>query len=185
MNSYGIGSVLVVMAVIAVFGNTRPAPPEAVVAAKASPWATQATPVEKPQAHAALAQEPAAPVTSGSAVVLIRAPDGHFYANARVNGTSVRFMIDTGATSVALSREDAARAGLAGSDADYSATAMGAGGAIAIRPVILDSVTVGSIDARGVQGAVIKQGLGVSLLGQSWLSRLKSVTIEGDRMTLS
>jgi len=112
---------------------------------------------------------------------LARSPDGHFYAEAMVNGARVRFMIDTGATFVALTREDAQRAGIMiGSD---RAAAMGAGGAFEITPVTIDRIAIGALTATDVQGAVADE-LSVSLLGQSFLSRVGTVEISGDRMVL-
>jgi aspartyl protease family protein len=112
---------------------------------------------------------------------LARSSDGHFYADAMVNGARIRFMVDTGATFVALTREDAQRAGiLIGSD---RAEAMGAGGAFEVTPVTIDRIAIGALAATDVQGAVADE-LSVSLLGQSFLSRVGTVEIRGDRMVM-
>ena len=112
-----------------------------------------------------------------------RGPDGHFYAEAQVNGTTIRFLIDTGATVVVLRRDDAQRAGL--QLPSERAMAMGVGGPVEVTPVVLDRVAIGGIEARGVQAAVAEaQDLPVSLLGQSYLQRLGSVEIRGDIMVL-
>lgn len=112
---------------------------------------------------------------------LVREPDGHFYAEAQVNGARIRFMIDTGASFVALTREDAQRAGIPlGSQ---RATVMGAGGPVEVIPVTIDRIALGVLAATRVQGAVADE-LGVSLLGQSFLSRIANVEIHGDRMVL-
>src|SRR5688572_11047258 len=66
------------------------------------------------------------------AIALDRAPDSHFYAEAEVNGVPVRFLVDTGATSVLLTAEDARRAGIG--ICDYTARATGAGGEIRLMP---------------------------------------------------
>jgi aspartyl protease family protein len=113
--------------------------------------------------------------------VLQRAGDGHFYAEAQVNGARVRFLVDTGASLVALTGDDARRAGIAVGDA--SGRALGAGGEIAFAPVTIDRLAIGPIEARGVRGAVVRE-LPVSLLGQSFLSRVGGVEINGDVMTL-
>jgi aspartyl protease family protein len=120
----------------------------------------------------------------GDAVVLQREPDGHFYTNANVNGTPIRFMIDTGASSVALTRDDAQKSGLFLSENDFNEIGRAAGGEIRLRRVTLDRVAVGGIEARGVPGVVIGGNGDISLLGQSFLATLGSVTIEGDRMVL-
>ena len=112
---------------------------------------------------------------------LVRSPDGHFYAEAQVNGARILVLVDTGASMVALTTADAQRAGIAlGSE---RAVAMGAGGPVEMIPVTIDRVAVGSLSANGVQGAVA-EGLSVSLLGQSFLSRVGTVEISGDRMVL-
>ena len=112
---------------------------------------------------------------------LQRGPDGHFYADAQVNGATIRFLVDTGASVVVLSPADAQRAGI--QLPAERGVAMGVGGPIEIIPVTLDRIAVGGIEARGVQAAVA-QDLPVSLLGQSYLQRVASVEIRGDRMVL-
>lgn len=121
------------------------------------------------------------PVTAPSPRELRRGPDGHFYADAQVNGTTIRFMVDTGATVVVLSGRDAQRAGV--QLPPERATAMGVGGPVEVTPVVLDRIAVGGIEARGVQAAVADD-LPVSLLGQSYLERVGSVEIRGDTMVL-
>lgn len=124
----------------------------------------------------------AAPIGNGFASrELVRSPDGHFYADAQVNGAQVRFLIDTGASFVALTAADAQRAGIA--PRTDRARAFGAGGEIEVMPVKIDRVALGPLAAANVDGAVI-DNLPVSLLGQSFLSRIGSVRIEGDRMVL-
>ncbi len=121
------------------------------------------------------------PVTAPAPRELRRGPDGHFYADAQVNGTTIRFLVDTGASVVVLSRADAQRAGIQLPAA--RSVAMGVGGPIEVIPVTLDRVAVGGIEARGVQAAVADE-LPVSLLGQSYLQRVGSVEIRGDKMVL-
>jgi aspartyl protease family protein len=121
------------------------------------------------------------PVTAPSPRELQRGPDGHFYADAQVNGVTIRFMIDTGASVVVLTAQDAQRAGI--QLPSERAMAMGVGGPIEVTPVTLDRVAIGGIEARGIQGAVAEE-LPVSLLGQSYLQRVGSVEIRGDRMVL-
>ena len=122
-----------------------------------------------------------APVTAPAPRELRRGPDGHFYADAQVNGTTIRFMIDTGASVVVLRGEDAQRAGIR-LPAERS-MAMGVGGPIEVIPVTLDRVAVGGIVAGGCDAAIADQ-TPVSLLGQSSLARVGSVEIRGDTMVL-
>jgi aspartyl protease family protein len=121
------------------------------------------------------------PVSSVAPREFQRGPDGHFYADAQVNGATIRFLVDTGASIVVLTPQDAQRAGIQlGSD---RSTAMGVGGPIEVIPVTIDRIAIGGIEGRGVQAAVAEE-LPVSLLGQSYLSRVGSVEIRGDRMVL-
>lgn len=112
---------------------------------------------------------------------ITRSFDGHFYVTAQVNGVPIRFMIDTGASMVALSPEDADRANV--SLDGRVGIARTAGGEVEMTETRLDSITVGGLTARAVRGAVVDQ-LDQSLLGQSFLSQLRSVEISGDTMTL-
>lgn len=146
--------------------------------------ADSATPGTEPPpiAKAAIATRPPQNVGNGYASSeLVRDPDGHFYAEAQVNGARVRFLVDTGASFVALTPSDAQRAGIAPSSERQRA--FGAGGEIEVMPVTIDRLSVGPLSASNVSGAVI-DNLPVSLLGQSYLSRVGSVRIEGDRMVL-
>lgn len=123
-----------------------------------------------------------APIGNGLAGrELVRSLDGHFYADAMVNGAQIHFMVDTGASIVALTRDDAQRAGIPLSG--ERAQAMGAGGAVEVVPVTIERIAIGPLEARGVRGAVVDQ-LPVSLLGQSYLEQVGSVEIRGDRMVL-
>ena len=93
-------------------------------------------------------------------------------------------MVDTGASSVALTQADAQRAGMFYSTNDFNQVGRGAGGDIALRPVTFDRIAVGSIEAQGVRGVVIGGDADMLLLGQSFLSTLGGVSIEGDTMVL-
>jgi aspartyl protease family protein len=142
----------------------------------------QQPPAPAPAPVASSAPAPPRPIGNGFASQeLLRGPDGHFYADAQVNGARVRFLIDTGASFVALTREDAQRAGIAlGSE---RAVVMGAGGPFEVTPVTIDRIGIGALSATRVPGAVADD-LGVSLLGQSFLAQVGTVEIRGDRMVL-
>lgn len=113
-----------------------------------------------------------------------RAADGHFYADAEVNGSRIGFLVDTGASVVALTGADARAAGLAWSAADIRPVAQGASGPVSGVSVMLDNVTLGGHEARNVAAVIVPDGLPVSLLGQSFLSTIHPVRIEQDRMVL-
>lgn len=148
------------------------------------PAANEVAPVEQ---KAETKNETSAQAMAGNgfaSATLMRAPDGHFYADAMVNGAPVRFMVDTGATSVALTKADAQTIGLQFNDAEFTAAGEGAGGAINLKPITLDRVAVGAVEATSVSGVIGDSSLKQSLLGQSFLSRVGTVKIEGDRMEL-
>ena len=115
---------------------------------------------------------------------LTRAPDGHFYVDASVEQHSTHFLIDTGASVVVLTGDDARAIGLNWSDNDLAPIGRGASGTVYGVPVRLASVELGGMEAREVQAAIVPEGLDVSLLGQSFLSQVDDVRIEGERMTL-
>ena len=151
---------------------------------KSGSWSTPASRESAPVANTVSGPKRVSstdPVTAPAPRQLQRGPDGHFYADAQVNGTTIRFMIDTGASVVVLTHADAQRAGL--QLPAERAMAMGVGGPIELIPVVLDRVAVGGIEAHGVQAAVAEE-LPVSLLGQSYLQRVGSVEIRGDTMVL-
>jgi aspartyl protease family protein len=144
------------------------------------PSAEARKPLAAPMTNAA----PAASPTAGNGFAsreILRDPDGHFYLDAQVNGAQVHFLIDTGASMVALTPADAQRAGIA--LPSERMTAQGAGGAIEVIPVTIERIAAGPLEARGVDGAVARD-LPISLLGQSFLSRVGNVQISGDRMVL-
>ncbi|WP_205480013.1 retropepsin-like aspartic protease family protein [Sphingomonas arenae] len=121
--------------------------------------------------------------TSGGTVRLTRRPDGHFYANAKVNGRAIEFLVDTGASGIALSYRDAQRAGIEVNRANFYTVGEGASGPVRGQVVRMDEVKLGHETATGVSGIVMDGGT-QSLLGQSFLERFGSVEIRGDTMTL-
>jgi aspartyl protease family protein len=134
-------------------------------------------PVEAPPPLVA----PVRAVSAGAGHDVQRSPDGHFYVDAQVNGARIRFIVDTGASVVALTPADAQRAGIA--LPSERARAIGAGGDVEVRPIMIDRIALGGLEARGVRGAIAEQ-LPVSLLGQSFLAQVGSVEIRGDVMVL-
>ncbi len=120
-----------------------------------------------------------------TAVALRRARDGHFWADADVNGGAVRFLIDTGASTVALSHADARRAGLDPDRLRYTARIMTAGGEARGAPVRLDRIAVGDVTLENVQAIVIEgDALPISLLGMSFLGRLSRYEATQDSLIL-
>jgi len=115
---------------------------------------------------------------------LTREFDGHFYADAQVDGASVRMMVDTGASVIALTGDDAMTIGLDWSDDEVRNIGTGASGAVYGVPAMLDEVEIGGIARHNVRAVIIPEGLEISLLGQSYLSKINNVSIEDDQMIL-
>lgn len=120
---------------------------------------------------------------SGAQVVTLAAgAGGHFTTEGMINGGAIRFVVDTGATAIAIPASEAARLHI-----DYRkgrrATTQTAAGVAPVYVVTLDSVRVGTIELRGVEAIVIEQGLNVALLGNTFLSRME-MHREGQTMTL-
>lgn len=138
-----------------------------------------------PHAPQDIQAEPAEDGAVAGVTSVRRAGDGHFWAEARVNGAPVRFLVDTGASTVALSEADARRAGLNPASLRYTAQVMTAGGAARGAPVRLNHVAVGSVRLENVQAIVIEgDTLQISLLGMSFLGRLSRYEATQDRLIL-
>jgi aspartyl protease family protein len=129
---------------------------------------------------------PAAKPVNNDTVVEIEAErNGHFSAEADINGRSIPVMIDTGATMVVLSYEDAERAGLFLTDKDFTRAVSTANGTARVAPVTLDRVSIGNITVRDVPAAVAESGrLRTSLLGMTFLSRLSRFDMRAGRLVL-
>lgn len=112
------------------------------------------------------------------------ARDGHAYLTAQVNGVPVRFVVDTGATLVALGRRDARKVGLDPDGLAYFGVAQTANGRVQTAPVTLDSLAIGGFASRKVAAVVIDGDVGTSLLGMEVLRRFGRVSFEGGRLIL-
>jgi aspartyl protease family protein len=121
----------------------------------------------------------------GGVMVLDRNGDGHFYADAQIEAGDYHMLVDTGATVVALTGEDARDMGIDWDPNAVAPVAQGASGPVMGVPVTIPQMAVGDFEARNVQAIVVPDGLPVSLLGQSFLNHVPNVSIEGDKLTMS
>lgn len=132
--------------------------------------------------HRGMHYRAAAASSDRQSVTLAADPQGHFFTEGAVNGSPVRFLVDTGATAVALPASEARRLGV-----DYRKGRPGftntAGGVVQTFRVRFDRVRLGDIELSGVDGVVIERGLDIALLGMSFLNRLE-MKREGQTMTL-
>jgi aspartyl protease family protein len=121
----------------------------------------------------------------GRVVELRAGAYGHFHTSAEINGRSVKVMVDSGASIVALTYEDASSVGLYVRNSDFTHTVSTANGMARVAPVTLDRVSIGDITVRSVPGAVMEQGkLGTTLLGMSFLNRLQRVDMRSGTLVL-
>ena len=168
--------ILLAVGLMAAFAGRMPAPDRAPAAA-ASATGAEASP-------AAAAPDPRfAQSGNGEQLVLDRRGDGHFYADVEVNGVPISMLVDTGASGIALSADDARRAGVATSIGMHDVIGEGASGAVHGDIVTIERIRLGGIEQSAVPAAVL-QGGSTSLLGQSFLRDFASVEISGDRMHL-
>ncbi len=142
-----------------------------------------AVPAQQDDARLAAAQTDKSAWLAGQHV-LTRSSDGHFYADAYVDGSSFRLLVDTGASIVALTGSDADAMGLMWDRTSLQPIGRGASGTVHGVPTTIERMEVGGFEARNVQAAIIPDGLDVSLLGQSFLSQINNVEISGDEMRL-
>lgn len=160
--------------------SDHPAETAATVSGNHDNWTTHKVRKDRSMAAAAATGNPGNP---GEALIS-RSADSHFYADADIDGTNIRVMVDSGASMVALTRRDAEAIGIDVDRLPVTGMARTAGGDVPTRMVMLDNVEIDGVEVRGVEAAVIEADMGVSLLGQSYLSRLAAVNVEGDTMTL-
>ncbi|MBW8906488.1 MAG: TIGR02281 family clan AA aspartic protease [Betaproteobacteria bacterium] len=127
---------------------------------------------EKRLLHIGQHYRAAATSVNRGSVVLSADPRGHFFADGAVNRVPVRFMVDTGATVIALPRREAERLGLDYRSGERGVTST-ANGPVAVYHVKLDSVRVGGIEMHNVDAMVLDGGLDLALLGMSFLNRVQ------------
>ena len=121
---------------------------------------------------------------SAREVVLTRGSTGHFFTNAHVNGKpGVKFIVDTGASIVALTMDDAQKLGIPVDPSKFTIIGEGASGAVRGQRVMLDSVDVDGIRVNNVRGVILESST-LSLLGQSFLGSVDQVSIAGDYLSL-
>jgi aspartyl protease family protein len=135
------------------------------------------------QAQAAVPALARGPAQGGPAQVL-KAADGHYWAEALMDDKVVRVMVDTGASVVVLTPADAARLGLRLQPGDFSATVRTASGPVRAAPATLGTVAVAGARVDRVQALVVERGLPHSLLGMSYLGRLSSFSATPAGLTL-
>lgn len=121
----------------------------------------------------------------GRTVEIAASDNGHFNAEAEINGQTLNVLVDTGATMVALTYEDAESAGIYLKASDFTYGVNTANGVARVAAVMIDRISIGDITVRNVRGTVSERGrLSTSLLGMSFLSRLERVDMRAGVLVL-
>ena len=152
-------------------GDAEPAP------------AAQARPAPEP-APEPLVQQAARPSATGDEMIVRAGPNGQFMVDAVVDGVEIRFLVDTGASRVVLTAEDAERLGYRLDGLDYSERYQTANGEILGAPVVLPELRIGDLEIEDVHSSVIRAPLSTSLLGMTFLSRLESFEVRDEGLVL-
>jgi aspartyl protease family protein len=125
------------------------------------------------------------PVSLFAVTELDSGRNGHFVTAARINNRGVDVLVDTGASSVALSYEDAERVGLKPGTLDFNVPVQTANGVSKAARVVLRKVEIDTVRVSDVEGMVLQKGaLRGTLLGMSFLSRLRSFSVENGKLVL-
>lgn len=122
---------------------------------------------------------------SDDTVVVARQPDGHYYLTLDVNEVPVDFMIDTGASEIVLTRNDAARIGLAPRDLNFIGVAQTANGEVRTAPVRIDQVRLGPVTDQNVFALVNDGQMDQSLLGMGYLQNWGRIEIANGELSLT
>ncbi|WP_340692647.1 TIGR02281 family clan AA aspartic protease [Hyphomonas sp.] len=119
-----------------------------------------------------------------NAAIIDREPDGHYWTRADVDGTAVKFMVDTGASTVAITFRDAQRIGLKPEDLEYKWEIRTAGGVVHGAAVTLEKIRIGQVEVENVEGMVLREGLEQSLLGMTFLGELYSYEFRKSQLVI-
>jgi aspartyl protease family protein len=111
-------------------------------------------------------------------------PNGQFLVEAQVNGVPVTFLVDSGASAVVLSPEDARRVGLHAGQLRFTLRFRTANGVVRAAPVTLRELRIGQLSLPRLEAVVNEAPIGVSLLGTSFLGRLRSWQVQGGKLHL-
>ena len=120
----------------------------------------------------------------GTRIEIPAGQGGHFHLQAVLNGTPLNFIVDTGATHIALSRRDAAAIGLNPDRLRFGGAAVTANGRVRTAAVTIDSFAIGDTVERDIPAVVIDSELQDSLLGMSYLRRFTTISFQGDTLIL-
>lgn len=144
----------------------------------------QAAMPEAPPVTVAVATPEPAALPGSRAAFIDKEDDGHFWTRADVSGTQVKFMVDTGASIVALTYFDAQRLGLKPEELNFDSEIRTAGGITYGAPVTLASIRIGKVKIENVNAVILRTELEQSLLGMTFLGELNSYEVRQGQMII-
>ena len=166
-----------------IYWNLRPAPS----GANPDQPVANSSPPKPPQQVGPMADDPSVTVLRPSTIhtrVFHASSNGHFTISAEVNRVPIDFLVDTGATLVFLTADDARSAGIDVRALNYTQFVSTGNGSVRAAPVMLNEIRVGDLSLDNVRGAVL-DNLGQSVLGMSFLDRLKGFNMQEGSLTIS
>lgn len=183
MKHWPLIAVALVVVVFVMNGAQRPAEPRG----RAAPSERDGSDAKArvPMLQLSQAQGPQEVRTRSRKVRLRGDRRGHFNVKARVGGRTVPFVVDTGATAVAINLRTARRLGLRVRKQDFTGRSSTANGIVAYAPATIPEIRIGGIKVRNVRAAVLPdRALSTNLLGMTFLSRLKRFAVEGNGLVM-
>ena len=118
------------------------------------------------------------------AIIIPKEIDGHFHLTVTINDRPIEFLVDTGASDIVLTREDAARVGFDPNRLDYWGMANTANGTVRLATIRLETVRLGEFIDKNIRASVNKAPMEKSLLGMRYLSKFRAIEISNDQMIL-
>ncbi|MEK9643330.1 MAG: TIGR02281 family clan AA aspartic protease [Paracoccaceae bacterium] len=118
------------------------------------------------------------------AIIIPKEIDGHFHLTVTINDRPIDFLVDTGASDIVLTREDAARVGFDPNRLDYWGMANTANGTVRLATIRLETVRLGEFIDKNIRASVNKAPMEKSLLGMRYLSKFRAIEISNDQMIL-
>jgi len=119
-----------------------------------------------------------------SAIIIPKEIDGHFHLTVTINDRPIEFLVDTGASDIVLTRNDAARVGFDPNRLDYWGMANTANGTVRLATIRLETVRLGEFIDKNIRASVNKAPMEKSLLGMRYLSKFRAIEISNDQMIL-
>ena len=189
MKKFVLGTIgfAVVVALVAPRGTDAPADGPAAQIVEEDAWAKAAREARAGRGDRSAPVQPAPSTASARAgnkgSVVLERRQGHYFADASVNGRSIDFLVDTGASMVALTEADARKAGIAFDRARFRVIGSGASGPVRGQIVTINSISLEGKRVNNVRGAVL-EGSEMSLLGQSFLNEMRSIEMKDAKMVI-